>query len=951
MLATLLRAKLHRPAPARTTIARPRLLARLAGGLASKVTLVSAPAGFGKSTLISAWIDHLSASPPACSASWLNLDEADNQLPRFLRYLAAAIDENFPQSCTAVVALSEEKPPPTVEALADVLVDSLTRLPGPLVLVLDDLHLIDEVVIYTFLARLIQHAPPQFHLVLITRVDPPLPLNRWRGQGHLQELRLHDLCFNLAETSAFLRMNLERPPTEEMAATLHERTEGWVVGLRLVALALRGESDYSAVVAGFEANSTRYIIDYLMDDVLDHQPPGVQQFLICTSTLTRFCPALCAAVVEIDEAAAQQHIHHVARANLFLIELSSPVPNNQHAMLDINDRHVMVDIRWYRYHHQFQSMLLSKLHERYDAQAIAMLHRQAAAWLAAHDQVDEALRHLTAIPDYDAAAELIESQRLAALNELRFGDLEAWLAILPPPFLQQRLVLALSLAWVQFDQMDHRQSLATLQRAAALMHEQAAGEPSGPAAVTQQLLEAELAALRVAVDSSLDPVAALALIRQTWTRLRPYVTLTHCHVVLWLAYTCQRLGDLELALAMVLTTLEETTAWPPMGRCRLLHTAGFFYWCDGNIAQAERTFLQNLRLARQYQLLLIATISQHGLGAIAEARNQQELAEDYHLEVVKNPHVTNGRDAVMDLYYLIGIYARRGQPEAGRSLVEQLKAFALMIGLPFLLNQVAALEAYVDLRCGNVAAAMRWALAGALGAPRGEMYNGADRVPLIRAQVLMAEGSPASLLEASQLLEELSRRHESEHAWHRAVEVYILQALTWAKLKQREPALGALGRAVQKAVPNGLVGPFIGQGEAMERLLHELGKRADYALPVQLLLAAFPVEPMAPDQDRFASAHEVLPGQAGGASAAPLATSSPRGVLSTSLPEPLTEREIDILQLLAERLSNKEIAHRLIISTHTVRNHTANIFGKLQVENRMEAVKRAHALGLLTTKP
>ncbi|HMN28109.1 MAG TPA: hypothetical protein PKE45_08135, partial [Caldilineaceae bacterium] len=232
-------------------------------------------------------------------------------------------------------------------------------LPEQLVLVLDDLHLINDAAVYLFLTRLIQHAPAQFHLVLITRVDPPLPLSRWRAQGRMNELRHHDLGFNLDETDAFLQANLAMVPAAAIVTTLHECTEGWVVGLRLASLALRNESNYSAVVAGFAANSNRYVIDYLMDDVLDHQPAGVQQFLICTAILNRFCPALCAAVLESDEAEAQQHINHVTRANLFLIELSAPA-------------------YWYRYHHQFQNMLLSKLHERYSEQAIALMHRQAA---------------------------------------------------------------------------------------------------------------------------------------------------------------------------------------------------------------------------------------------------------------------------------------------------------------------------------------------------------------------------------------------------------------------------------------------------------------------------------------------------------------------------------------------------------------------------------------------
>jgi LuxR family maltose regulon positive regulatory protein len=617
---------------------------------------------------------------------------------------------------------------------------------------------------------------------------------------------------------------------------------------------------------------------------------------MCTSILTRFCPALCAAVLEIDETVAQQHISHVARANLFLIELSSPA-------------------HWHRYHHQFQGMLLSRLHGRYDQPAIARLHRQAAGWLAAHDQVDEALRHLTAIPDFVAAAELIESQRVAALNEHRFQELERWLALLPAHLLNQRPALLVCLAWVQNHRLEYTQCLATIQRAAALLREQADTIPE----VTQLLLQAALVALRTSVDDTLAEAEALALIYQTWMQIRPYLAYTHFAVVVWLADTCYRLGESEQALEILLTTFEQSTEWPPMARCRLLYSAGTLYWFSCNLAQAERAFQRALHLARQSSLHLAETLCHFGLAVIATLRNQHELAENYHLKVIREPYYQNGLRAVVCAYSLIGIYALRDQPEAGRSLVDELKTHAVTMGRPYFLNQVAALEAYVALRCGDLAAALRWALAES----RGEMSSSTDRVPLIRAQVLMAEESPASLHEASQILQKLSRYHESRRSWVFWMDAIILLALTWAKLGQMASALAALGSAVQRGVPNGLVGPFIDQGQPLVRLLHELGRQPAYTHLVQLLLAAFPVDQAVP------------------AAPAPV----------EKLPEPLTERELDVLKLLANRLSNKEIALQLIVSVHTVRNHTANIFGKLQVDNRVQAVKRARALGLIARSP
>lgn len=896
----LLRATLHRPVTPAMAIPRPALLRRLVEGLSGKVTLVSAPAGFGKSTLVSAWLDQISASVAAVTEGaasdllnlcWLSLEEADNQLQHFVRYVAAAIEVHRPQSCGAVVELLYAKPSPSIEALADVMSNCLIMLPGRLMVVLDDLHHIDDAAVFAFVTRLIETTVHQLHFVLITRVDPPLPLSRWRAQGQLNELRLNDLNFTLAETTAFLCMNLEQTPDPAMATTLHERTEGWVVGLRLVALALRGQTDYTKFAAEFANSTNRFVIDYLVDDVLDHQPPNVQSFLISTSILTRFCPALCAEVIGIDEASARQLIDHLTRANLFLIELSTPA-------------------QWYRFHHQFQSMLLSRLHERYDQQAIAQMHRDAAAWLATNGQVDEALRHLIAGADIEGVADLVQSQRLAALNEHRFHEIEEWLALLPAARMNQRPALLLSLAWVQDHRLEFAQCLATVQRAQALLNEQA----DALTEVSHKLLQAEIIALRVSVDKTLTDDEALALIQQAWTQLRPYLTYTHCITVVWLAHACHRVGGVDRALEILHTTFDQTNEWSQMARCRLLYSAGILYWYNCNLAQAEAIFQHGLQLARQHNLPLAMTLCSFGLAVVASAHHQPELAETYHLAVIKEPHFQNGLRAVLSAYGLIEIYTQVGKFEEAQELVADLKTHALMMGRPYLITQVTALEAYLALRGEKPAAALRWAL----GEAHSSIYSSADRIPLIRAQILLAEGSPVSLQLASELLAELSQRHQAERTWNFWIETSVLQVLTWSRLGQKELALALLGRAVHRAVPNGVIEPFIAAGSALEPLLLELRKQPEHTDLARLLLAAAPAE-----------------------------RTATTGAAEQELPEPLTERELDILALLAERLSNKEIAAKLVVSVHTVRNHVANIFGKLQVDSRNQAVERARLIGLL----
>ena len=279
-----------------TILSRPHLLAQLDAGLSSTVTLVSAPAGYGKSTLISSWIEHIASRAPVADdrrlpACWLSLDEADNHLPTFLLYLIAAIEEGLPNCCTEVRQLVQARPTPSIETLAGMLVNLLSRQDESILLVLDDLHLIRENAVFVFLARLIEYAPPQLHLVLISRVDPPLPLNRWRATRRLREVRLHDLSFSPEETTAFFRINLDSMPPNSLIEMIRQRTEGWIVGSWLALLALRGQANPAELARHIQGQANRYTVDYLVDEVLSQQSPAAQKFLVCTAILDRFCPA------------------------------------------------------------------------------------------------------------------------------------------------------------------------------------------------------------------------------------------------------------------------------------------------------------------------------------------------------------------------------------------------------------------------------------------------------------------------------------------------------------------------------------------------------------------------------------------------------------------------------------------------------------------------------------
>lgn len=901
MMVYPLLAKLQKPVGGGNNVSRTNLLQRLDQGLNGKVTLVAAPAGYGKTALISKWVANIDARKTAVAypryvTSWLTVDEGDNSFAKFIIYLLSAVQQSFPDAGDQVRQLIHQSPAPSIEAIADSLAYTLSQLDDPLVLVLDDLHLVTNPAIYSFLARLVQYAPPQLHLVLLSRVDPPLPLNRWRAQGTLSELRLRDLSFSLEETATFLGSNLRAEPNASLIESLHRRTEGWVVGLWLALLALQNHDDYAEFTSDIAINDTRYVADYLVDEVLESQPAVLKDFLVSTAILERFSSGLCAALLEIDEPLAQQHIRALEHNNLFMIAVDS-------------------SSQWYRYHHQFKDMLLSRLHMRHDQETIEALHRRAADWLDGMGYVDEALRHLTAIGDTHAAADLIEARRVNALNMQNFTGLDQWLGYIPNEILSQRPALLLTQAWTQQYQLKHRQCMLTAQRAEKWIREHSTALPEA----AQQLLQEEINTLYLSVGDSIEDAAGYAatdsLVRETWSTLKTRLVSTHSNAVLFLAAAAQRMGESELAADIAVTAIETATEWPPIARCRVRNSFALNCYYDLKLDLAERMFEDNLHIAEQQSFSLISVLSHFGLALIARLRLQSDVAEYHWLAVFRDPYSHSSRLVVPCAYRLIELYVGQGKPEVGQEILDEVIDLSVRTGNTYLTRAVSALRAFYALVTGNMDAAISWAMTR----PHLETRNSSDIVPLIHARILLTEGSQASLLEVVRNLEELVDRHERERGWTHWLHTIILQLLAWDKLGEEDLALAALGRAVELAVPNGVLAPFIEQGAAMERLLKKLRDQAEqYHLVERVLLLFGPSE-----------------------------TTSRRTVAQSNLPDPLTDRELDVLQLLAQRLSNTEIAQVLVVSPHTVRNHTSNIYGKLQVENRREAVERARTLGLL----
>ena len=415
----LLATKLYIPPLRPNVVSRPRLLERLNEGLHRKLTLISAPAGFGKTTLLSAWVEGIDRQ-----VAWLSLDEGDSDPARFLTYLVAALQTIAPNIGEGVMRVLQSPQPPPIESILTALLNEITTIPDHFVLVLDDYHVLDAKPIDNALTFLLEHLPPQMHLVIATREDPQLPLARLRARDTLTELRVTDLRFTPSEAAGFLNQVMGLDLSAEDITALETRTEGWIAGLQLAAISMQGQKDTTSFITSF-TGSHHFVLDYLVEEVLQQQPERVQNFLLRTSILDRLCGSLCDAVLLDPNASGQATLEYLERANLFIVPLD-------------NER------RWYRYHHLFADLLRQRLHQSTDSSTgderdgVAELHRRASQWYEDNSLTIEAFHHAVAANDVERAERLVEGEGMPLQFRGPMISVLNWLESLPTTILDAR---------------------------------------------------------------------------------------------------------------------------------------------------------------------------------------------------------------------------------------------------------------------------------------------------------------------------------------------------------------------------------------------------------------------------------------------------------------------------------------------------------------------------------
>ncbi len=889
MSTPILATKLYVPPLHPQAVRRPHLIQQLNEGFQHrKLTLISAAAGFGKTTLVSEWINlkdegrrqKVEDKVHPFRVAWLSLDEDDNDPVRFLTYLVAALQTAVPQIGEYVLTLLQTPQPPPSETLLTTLINDITGNPDRIVLVLDDYHLLESQVIDNALIFFVEHLPPQMHIVIATREDPPLPLARLRVRGQLTELRANDLRFTPAETALFLNQMMKLNLSTEDITNLETRTEGWIAGLQLAALSMQSQDNASHFIQTF-TGSHRFVLDYLIEEVLNQQPKDIQDFLLRTSVLDRFCASLCDAVMQNPESSSQDTLSYLERSNLFIIPLD-------------NQR------QWYRYHHLFGDLLRQRLHQLGDKK-IAQYHIRASQWYEDNDLEIEAFHHAAAANDIDRAARLIEGKGMPLPYRGAMVPVMNWLAGLETAVLDAKPVLWVTYATVltmtgqPFSQVE-----GVIQAAEKALQNAEQNEQTRDYIGQIASLKAMLAIPYNEVDIMHEQAQrALAFLHPDNLPTRSVATMT-----LGLAYQFQ--GKREAARQILQESITMGQASGNMMTVLAAATAlGQIYESETQLYAAEEQFQRCLQLvgdpppsgACEAHLGLANITYQWNDLEAAQQHAQQGLALARQMETVDTSALC---EAV-----LARIKLAQGDVEAASVQLAQAEQFLRERKFFERMSHVIEPQVRAYLHQGNLIAAAQLV----------EKHE----CPIGQARLLLAEGDPSSALT---ILEQYRQHVEANDLLAERLSVLILQAVIYRATGEKEKAAETAKEALAQAEPGGYIRIFVDEGMSMAQLLAEIAAQGFMPSYTSKLLAAFEVEVI----------H--------GASQIPFPEAQ-------ALVDPLSKRELEILTLIAAGLKNKEIAEQLVISLNTVLYHTKNIYSKLGVNNRTLAIAKAKGLHLI----
>jgi LuxR family maltose regulon positive regulatory protein len=925
----LLTTKLYIPTSRLELVPRPRLIHRLNEGMHCKLTLISAPAGFGKTTLVTEWVSHLDEAHPSSTIShpskvgWLSLDENDNDPARFLTYLITALNQIEGIGANlgkGALSMLQPPQPPSVAALLTSLINEIVTIRDKIILVLDDYQLIDAQPVHDALRFLLENLPPQMHLVIATREDPYLPLSRLRARCQLTELRAADLRFTSSEAAEFLNRVMGLNLSKEDITELESRTEGWIAGLQLAAISMQGRDDVTAFINSF-TGSNRLVLDYLIEEVLNRQSDNIQNFLLKTSILDRLTGSLCDAVTGQDN--GQATLEMLDHANLFILPLDD-------------------ERRWYRYHYLFADLLRQEIGRKYPEQR-SELHRRASEWYEQIGHWSDAIRHAFTAEDIE---------RVADLAELAWGPMNmryqsvtwlGWVKELPAELVCSRPALSAGCGWASLDSGD-------LDAAELHLRNAELGLEATVNAIQQ---------LEVPVDKSV-------LLEDE--ELRSLST----SIANARAYLAQALGDLTgtVRYSRRATDLLGESDYFERGLADVIR--GFAYWASGDLEAADKAVadaISNMQMTGR--ILFVISFTSYLADIMTAQGRFRETIRTYLklLETVAEQNEPEVPEMAVLHLGLSELFLEQGDMEAARWHLRKSEAFGEqpafapwyrhwiyaharvmaaegdLHGVIEMLNgaerlyyrhpipdvrPLKALLAQTWLAQGELTETLRWVHDRGLSVDDDLSYlREFEHITL--ARVLLAqyknEREDRYIHDTMGLLARLLKAAEEGKRMGSVIKILVLQALAFEAQDKISAALKPLERALNLAELEGYVQAFAGEGPPMARLLYEVLSQGISPGYIQRLLVAFP--DFEPGRPEFAGSQ----------------------ISGEDWIEPLSDREIEVLQLITEGLTNSEIAARLYLSLNTVKAHTRNIYGKLNVHNRTQAIARSQELGLLPRSP
>ncbi len=881
----LLRAKMHHPTLPDDHISRPRLLAQLGEIKHQQVVMVTAPAGYGKTTLVSAWIEQLH-----CPSAWLSLDKGDNDLSVFIDYLLAAIRSIFPDFGEQFLTFSQTFSLPPLPTIINFLLNEIDQIKQDFVLVLDDFHVLSNPDIYIVLEGLLRYPSSHFHLALTSRYAMPPQISKLRARGRIVEVRAQDLRFSVAEVADFTKQTLTAVPDPETIRILTEKTEGWPVGLRLATIALRrwGVSDHQPAILRVD---NQYVVDYLVNEVLAQCSTAVNNFLLQSSILDRFSAPLCAALLG-TETLDPLILPQLEREGLFIESLD-------------------VHKKWYRYHQLFRELLYRRLEQHFTLAEIATLHQRASVWLAANGFVEEAINHALLSGDMSAAANILSAQGIVLVNNERWQLIERLLNKFPSAIINENPNLLLLLAWLRLSRMKFaqvdvfREQLEAFSDAVCLTSEE------------KRFLNCSLHTFSaIKFNWTTEYEKAIYHAQQALSNTRPEWGLLHAYLWIHMGTAAHQLKGGDAGL----TILGEDNyhASDILNKARKKIAIGFVDWMSGDLLKLTHTTQNGIELVDGLGLSSTDSMLYYLAGCAFYQRNDFEMAERHFSSVLNLKH---GYQIQAYIFSILGqalIYQARNRVEDAWAMSETAVEFCLEIEHLPMLFFARAFQADLSVRQGRLDKAIMWV-------DQTDLTTLTNLMPYLYQpqmtppKIWLAEGTADSLQKAEAELMRLFDIVTITHNIPCQIKVLVLQAVLYKQQKKAQLAETTLVQAIRLAEPGGFIRTFVDLGPEIIVPLKHLYRQGFAPTFLQKVLEAFPAT----------------------------SRSVPNFGQSQTFIDPLTEREMEVLSLLAQRLSNKEIANALVISPETVKRHTSNIYLKLGVKNRRLAVTKAYNLGLI----